>query len=232
MCGRYTLRARPETVAREFDLPDVPTLRPAFNIAPSQPVAVVRFDPNEGTRRLDFLTWGLLPSWADDPGIGDRLINARAETIAEKPAFRHPFRIRRCLVVADGFYEWQSQDGGKRPYFIHMRDDRLFAFAGLWEHWEKGEEPIYSCTLLTTGANEVLAPIHDRMPVIIPRSAYDLWLDPNMHDPKRLEPLLVPFPNDQMEAYPVSKLVNDPVNDVPECIDRIGTDDWLPGLSS
>ena len=139
MCGRYTLRAKPAAVAEEFDLPEVPRLRPRFNIAPDHPVAVVRFDPSEGSRRLDFLTWGLIPSWADDPGIGDRLINARAETVAEKPAFRHPFRTRRCLVVADGFYEWQRQDGWKRPFFVHMRDDRPFAFAGLWEHWEKGE---------------------------------------------------------------------------------------------
>ncbi len=232
MCGRYTLRAEPESIAREFALPEVPTLRPAFNIAPDQPVPVVRFDPDEGARRLDFLTWGLIPSWADDPTIGDRLINARAETVADKPAFRPPFRIRRCLVVADGFYEWERQDGGKRPFFVHMKEDRPFAFAGLWEHYDKGEEPIYSCTLLTTGANTVLAPIHDRMPVILPRSAYGLWLDPGMHDPKQLEPLLVPYPDEPMESYPVSKLVNDPVNDVPECIRSIETDDWMPGLSS
>jgi putative SOS response-associated peptidase YedK len=218
MCGRFTLRAKPSALSEEFDLHEVPNLRPRFNIAPNQPVAVVRFDLHEGARRFDFLTWGLVPSWADDAGIGDRLINARAETVAEKPAFRHPFRTRRCLVIADGFYEWQRQDGWKRPFFVHMKDDRPFAFAGLWEHWEKDEEPIYSCVLLTTDANEVLAPIHDRMPVILPRSAYDLWLDPSVHDPKRLEPLLVPFPADQMEAYPVSRLVNDPGNDVPECM--------------
>ena len=135
-------------------------------------------------------------------------------------------------MVADGFYEWQRQDGGKRPFFVHMRGDRPFAFAGLWEHWEKSEEPIYSCALLTTGANAVLAPIHDRMPVILPRSAFDLWLDPDMHDPKRLEPLLVPYSAEPMESYPVSRLVNDPVNDVPECIQPIETDDWLPGLPS
>jgi len=217
-------------IAEEFDLPEVRPLHPRFNIAPNQPVAVVRFDPSEGSRRLDFLTWGLVPSWADDPSIGDRMINARAETVADKPAFRHPFRTRRCLVVADGFYEWQRQDGWKRPFFVHRRDDRPFAFAGLWDHWKKGDEPICSCTLLTTDANEVLAPIHDRMPVIVPRSAYDLWLDPGIHDPKKLESLLVPFPAEQMEAYPVSRLVNDPGNDAPECIQSIETNDWLPGL--
>jgi putative SOS response-associated peptidase YedK len=221
MCGRYTLRSKRKAIAEEFDLPDVPLFEPRFNISPNQPVAVTRFDSNEGTRRLDFLKWGLIPSWADDPGIGDHMINARAETAAEKPAFRHAFRTQRCLVVADGFYEWQRQDGWKRPYFIHMKDARPFAFAGLWEHWDKGRVPIYSCTLPTTDANEVLAPIHDRMPVIIPRSACGLRLDPGMHDPKRFEPLLVPFPADEMEAYPVSRLVNDSENDVEECVKRM-----------
>ena len=141
MCGRFTLRAKPAAVAKEFDLPEVPPFKPHFNIAPNHPVAVVRFDPSEGSRRLDFLTWGLIPSWADDPGIGDRMINARAETVAEKPAFRHPFRTQRCLVVADGFYEWQRQDGWKRPYFVHRKDDQPFAFAGLWDHWEKDDDP-------------------------------------------------------------------------------------------
>jgi len=138
MCGRYTLRSKPMAIAEEFDLPEVPPLHPRFNIAPNQPVAVVRFDPSEGSRRLDFLTWGLVPSWADDPSIGDRMINARAETVADKPAFRHPFRTRRCLVVADGFYEWQRQDDWKRPFFVHRKDDRPFAFAGLWDHCEEG----------------------------------------------------------------------------------------------
>jgi putative SOS response-associated peptidase YedK len=215
----------PKAIAKAFDLLEVPKIAPCFNISPNQPVAVVRFDPNEGSHRLDFLTWGLIPPWADDPNIGDHMINARAETVAERPAFRHAFRTQRCLVVADGFYEWQRQNGWKQPYFVHMKDDRPFAFAGLWEHWDKGDEPIYSCTLLTTDANELLAPIHDRMPVILPKSAYDFWLNPEIHDPKRLEPLLVPFPADEMEAYPVSRLVNDPENDVPECIRPIGTRD-------
>jgi len=232
MCGRFTLRAKPAAVAKEFDLPEVPRLQRRFNVALNQPVAVVRFDPSEGSRRLDFLTWGLIPSWADDPGIGDRMINARAETVAEKPAFRHPFRTRRCLVLADGFYEWQRQDGWKRPYFVHRKDDRPFAFAGLWDHWKEGDESIYSCIFLTTDANELLAPIHDRMPVILPRSAYELWLDPGVHDPKRLAPLLVPFPAEEMEAYPVSRLVNDPENDVPQCIQPIDAEGCLPGLSS
>ncbi|MGO9469710.1 MAG: SOS response-associated peptidase [Isosphaeraceae bacterium] len=224
MCGRYTVRSRPKSIAKELDILEVPEIVPCFNISPNQPVAVIRFDPNEGARRLDFLTWGLIPPWADDPSIRDHMINARAESVAERPAFRHAFRTQRCLIVADGFYEWQRQDGWKRPYFVHMKDDRPFAFAGLSERWDKGDEPIFSCALLTTDANELLAPIHDRMPVILPRSAYDLWLDPGIHDPKRLAPLLVPFPADEMEVYPVSRLVNDPQNDVPECIQPIETD--------
>jgi putative SOS response-associated peptidase YedK len=219
-------------IAKAFGLVEVPQIVPCFNISPNQPVAVVRFDPYEGSRRLDFLTWGLIPSWADDPNIGDHMINARAETVAEKPAFRTAFRTQRCLVVADGFYEWKKEVGWKQPYFVHMKDDRPFGFAGLWEQWNKRDEPIYSCALLTTDANDVLAPIHDRMPVIIPRENYDPWLDPGNHDPKRLRPLLVPFPADEMEAYPVTKLVNDPENDLPACIRPIDTQDWMPGLSS
>jgi putative SOS response-associated peptidase YedK len=230
MCGRYTLRAKPAAIAEEFDLPEVPRLRTRFNIAPDQPVAVVRFDPREGARRLDLLSWGLIPSWADDPAIGERLINARAETVADRPAFRHPFRARRCLMIADGFYEWRRQDGWKRPFFVHLRDDRPFAFAGLWEHWDKGDVPAYSCALLTTVANEVLAPVHHRMPVIIPRQAYDLWLDPAVHGPEVLEPLLVPFPADEMEAYEVGRRVNDPDHDDPDCIRPLETKGWMPGL--
>jgi putative SOS response-associated peptidase YedK len=232
MCGRITVRSKPKVIAQEFNLLEVPAFNPSFNISPNQPVAVIRFDRNEGSRRLDFLTWGLIPPWADDPSVGDHMINARAETATEKPAFRRAFRSQRCLVVADGFYEWKKRDGWKQPYFVHMKDDRPFAFGGLWERWDKREEPIYSCTLLTTNANEVLAPIHDRMPVILPKDHYDLWLDPGIHDPKWLQPLLVPFRSEEMEAYPVSRLVNDPENDVPECIKRIATENWLPGSST
>jgi putative SOS response-associated peptidase YedK len=230
-CGRITLRSIATAIAKAFDLPEAPSETPCFNISPNHLVAVIRFDPKEGGRRLDYLTWGLVPCWADDPAIGDRMINARAETVAEKPAFRRPFRYQRCLLVADGFYEWKRQDGWKQPYFVHMKDDRPFAFAGLWEHWQKGGEPIYSCTLLTTDANELLAPVHDRIPVILSRDQYDLWLDPGVHDPKLLAPLLVPFPSQEMEAFPVSRLVNDPENDVPECIRPIETENWKLGLS-
>ena len=222
MCGRYTLRSKPEAIAETFDLSHVPTLEPRYNIAPTQPVAAVRLDPRRHQRELTIFQWGLIPSWADDPAIGNRLINARAETVADKPAFRHSFRSKRCLVLADGFYEWRKEGSRKQPYFVRMKDDLPFAFAGLWDSWERDAEAIPSCTYITTEPNELTAPIHDRMPVILPRSAYDLWLDSAVKDPRRLQPLLVPFPADAMEAYPVSTLVNSPVNDIEQCIRRVG----------
>jgi putative SOS response-associated peptidase YedK len=222
MCGRFTVRSNPKKIAEEFDLADVPVFEPRYNIAPTQQVAVVRFDPHAGTRGLDRLRWGLVPFWADDPTIGNQMINARSESAADKPAFKHSFRAKRCLVVADGFYEWQKRNGSKQPYLIHLKDDRPFAFAGLWDKWKKNGEPIESCTILTTDANELVAPLHDRMPVIIPRSAYELWLDPKVNDPEMLRPLLVPYPASEMDAYPVSKVVNSPRNEVAEGVERVG----------
>ncbi len=218
MCGRYTLRSKPEVIAEAFGLPEAPLLEPRYNIVPAQAVPAIWLDLDRGRRELGLFHWGLIPSWADDPAIGNRMINARAETVAEKPAFRRAFQARRCLVLADGFYEWRREGSRKQPYFIRMRDDRPFAFAGLWERWERGGEPIESCTHLTTEPNEEVAPIHDRMPLILPESAYDLWLDPEVKDVRSLQPLLVPYPSDEMEAYPVSTLVNDPVHDVEACI--------------
>jgi putative SOS response-associated peptidase YedK len=221
MCGRYVLRSRAEAIAEEFDLPDVPLLEPRYNIAPTQPVAAVRIDPQGHEREFTALRWGLIPSWADDPALGNRMINARSDTVADKPAFRHAFKAKRCLIVADGFYEWMKLDGRKQPHFIHLKDDRPFAFAGLWDRWDKGGEPIESCTIITTDANELMAPIHDRMPVIIPKADYDLWLDPAIKDSRKLQPLLSPFDPDEMDAYPVSTLVNRPSNDVERCIERV-----------
>ena len=177
MCGRYTLKAPREAIAEAFDLADVPQLLPRYNIAPTQAVPVVRLDRASGEREIALLQWGLIPSWADDPAIGNRLINARAETVAEKPAFRTAFKKRRCLVVADGFYEWKRENG-KTPYYFRLKDSSPFAFAGLWERWEKGEEPVESCTLLTCEANGVVAPVHGRMPVILKPEDYARWLDP------------------------------------------------------
>jgi putative SOS response-associated peptidase YedK len=156
MCGRFTLRSSPQAVAEAFTLPEAPDLLPRFNIAPSQAVAVVRQQPRAEGRELALLRWGLIPAWVDDPSIGNRLANARSETAATKPTFRKAFRSSRCLVVADGFYEWQKVNGRKEPYFIGLQGDRSFGLAGLWERWDKGGEPVESCTILTTDANERL----------------------------------------------------------------------------
>jgi putative SOS response-associated peptidase YedK len=221
MCGRITLRNTGETVAETFDLPKVPDLLPRFNIAPGEPVAVVRQKPEGGGRELAFLRWGLIPAWADDPSIGDHLANARSETAATKPSFCHAFRSRRCLVVSDGFYEWQRTDGRKQPYFIGLKSDRPFGLAGLSERWENQGQPVETCTILTTDANELMQPIHERMPVMVPPDQYGLWLDPQCKDTSKLVNLLLPFPAKGMVAYRVSPLVNDPKHDVPQCVKAI-----------
>ena len=218
MCGRFTLRSSGESVAEAFDLPEVPDLLPRFNIAPGQSVAVVREMPQAQDRQLAYLRWDLIPAWADDPSIGDRLVNARSETAATKPSFRRAFRSRRCLVVADGFYEWQKINGRRQPYFVGLQSDRPFGMAGLWERWEKGGEPVESCTILTTDANELMQPIHERMPVIIPPEQYGLWLDPRCQDSEKLAKLLRPYPSTHMLAYRVSTAVNNPKNDVVKCV--------------
>ncbi len=219
MCGRFTLFEPDKVLAKEFGVSGVPKLSPRYNIAPSQPVAAVRAMPVGNGRELALLRWGLIPSWSKDPSIGNRLINARAETVREKPSFRHAFRRHRCLIPASGFYEWQRQERGKQPYFVRMRDERLFAFAGLWDRWESQDKGVIeTCTILTTAANTVLSPIHDRMPVILPPSHYDQWLDPALKEPDSLAPLLVPFPPDEMLAFPVSPRVNAPSTDSKECV--------------
>jgi putative SOS response-associated peptidase YedK len=221
MCGRFTLRSSPQAIAEVFGLAEPPHLQPHFNIAPSQSVAVVRQQPETHQRELALLRWGLIPFWADDPSIGDRMANARCETAATKPSFRRPFRSRRCLVVADGFYEWQRKDGRKQPFFVQMKDHRPFGMAGLWDRWDKQGEPIESCTILTTDANDLMKPIHERMPVIIPPDQFDTWLDPSVHDEKRLSELLRPFDSDEVTAYPISTKVNNPKNDVEACIEPL-----------
>ncbi len=217
MCGRFTLAAPAEQVATQFQLPETPALRPRYNIAPTQEVAAVR--ATEGGRELAMLRWGLVPSWAKDPSIGARMINARAETAAEKPAFRTALRQRRCLIPADGFYEWQAREGGKQPFHIRLADGGLFALAGLYEHWKAPDGSwLSTCTILTTEANELMRPLHDRMPVIIAPEHYALWLAPGLRDVGPLQELLAPFPADQMAATPVSKAVNRVANDGPELL--------------
>ena len=224
MCGRFTLRAPASVVAAQFGLFEMPPFAPRFNVAPTQPVAVVRCSPGqaEPQRELVWLRWGLIPSWAKDPAIGNRMINARAETVAEKPSYRAAFRRRRCLVVADGFYEWARGGKPRQPYFIRMRDDRPFAFAGLWESWQGPDEgPVESCTLLTTEPNELVEPIHNRMPVILPEGDYPQWLDPAVQRPDALAPLLRPFPSERMTAEKVGTYVNSPAHDDARCIEGV-----------
>lgn len=218
MCGRFTLRTPAAEAARHFALFEVPELEPRYNIAPSQPVAAVRAAAS-GQRELVMLRWGLIPSWADDPALGNRLINARAEGVHQKPAFRQAFRRRRCLVPADGFYEWQRVGGQKQPYHIGLRDGSLFAFAGLWELWQRGEAAVDSCTLITTEANDALRPIHDRMPVILASADYDRWLDPDNQQADDLLPLLRPYASEPMVAKPVSRWVNVPTHEGPRCLE-------------
>ena len=221
MCGRFTQAADGEIIARVFDLPEAPELSPRYNIAPTQDVAALRL-AESGGRELVQLHWGLIPPWAKERAMGARMINARAETLAEKPAFRSAFRARRCLIVADGFYEWQKLGTRKQPHFIGFRDGRPFAFAGLWERWHGGgEEAVESCTIVTTEANELLAPIHDRMPVIVDPDDFAFWIDPSQKETDRLAGLLRPYPPGPLEAYPVSLLVNSPANDTPACRKRL-----------
>jgi len=219
MCGRFTLFEADKILSKEFGVSGVPPLSPRYNIAPSQPIAAVRTPHTGAGRELALLRWGLIPSWSKDPAIGNRLINARAETVQEKPSFLNAFRRHRCLIPTNGFYEWQRQERGKQPYFVRMRDERIFAFAGLWDRWESPDDGVIeTCAILTTAANAVLAPIHGRMPVILPQAEYARWLDPALKDPDSLSPLLVPFPPEGMLAIPVSPRVNAPSTDDEKCI--------------
>ena len=217
MCGRFTLTTNLGAIAKRFGVSRfLEEVGPRYNIAPTQTVIVVSDD---GTRHLTQMRWGLIPSWAKDPAIGNRMINARAETVATKPAFRVALRNRRCLIPADGFYEWTPAGRRKQPVYIALKSRAPFAFAGLWEAWISPEgQEIKSCTIITTEANDLLKPIHDRMPVIVTQEAEAVWLDPTIQDPERLLPLLTPYPSEEMEAYPVSTKVNNPVHDTPECV--------------
>jgi putative SOS response-associated peptidase YedK len=223
MCGRFTLRASPVDLSHLFGLAEIPPTEPRYNIAPTQTVFAVRVNP-AGTREAAQLDWGLIPSWATDPKIGYKMINARSETAADKPAFRHAFRRKRCLIATSGFYEWKKLNAKqKQPYYIHRRDDQPFAFAGLWEAWSKGDEPVESCTILTTDANDLMRPLHDRMPVILDGKDFDRWLDPEVQDPAKVQPLLVPYTGDELTAYPISTWVNSPRNQGPQCIEPLAT---------
>ena len=221
MCGRYSLKADIAQLAMRFEFAaDEAIHEPAYNIAPTQQVLTVT---NDGERRASYMRWGLIPFWAKDVKIGYRMINARGETVAEKPSFRTALRKRRCLILADGFYEWQKLGGKqKRPMRIVLRSGEPFAFAGLWETWKDPEgEMVKSCTIITTAANDYLQPIHDRMPVILPRESESFWLDKDVEDPLALTSVIAPYPDSEMEAFEVSTLVNNTRNKGPEVIDSV-----------
>lgn len=219
MCGRYVVTTPGDVLAELFELDEKPRLEPRYNVAPIQEVAIVR-RRDDGGRELARVHWGLIPFWAKERAIGNKLINARAETVAEKPSFRDSFKKRRCLIPADGFYEWQKTDGRKQPWLLRLRDGAPFAFAGLWSTWKDRESDatIESCTIVTTTPNALAAPIHDRMPVLLPRERHADWLDPAA-EAGGLAALLAPYPATEMEAYPVSTWVNSPAHDDPRCLE-------------
>jgi putative SOS response-associated peptidase YedK len=220
MCGRFTLHHSTEEVIERFSVKEVSfTLTPRYNIAPSQPIAAVT---EKSPRYLEGFKWGLVPFWAKDPKIGNKMINARAETLLEKPAFKQALMRRRCLIPADGFYEWKAEGKGKVPLHIRLRTSRLFAFAGLWEEWKSPEgELLRTCTIITSEPNDLISQIHNRMAVILKPEHESIWLDNSIKDLDELMNLLQPYPDKEMEVYPVSKRVNSPSFEDSECIRSI-----------
>jgi putative SOS response-associated peptidase YedK len=218
MCGRFALYRSLEEIKEAFDIQQVNfALEPSYNVAPTQDVAVV-VQREEGNT-LETMRWGLIPFWAKDPSIGSRMINARSETVHEKNSFKRPLKSQRCLIIADGFFEWQKTGQSKVPMFIQLKSKRPFGFAGLYDVWRSPEgEAITSCTIITTDANDFIRPIHDRMPVILPKQGEGIWLNPAIQRIDELRSVLAPYPADEMEAYEVSRLVNSPSNNTPECI--------------
>jgi putative SOS response-associated peptidase YedK len=218
MCGRFSLGATIQ-VAQLFSVPDWPDMPPRYNIAPSQTVPTVIQNRETGAREFRSFRWGLVPSWAKDAAIANRLINARSETAATTPAFRKPLQERRCLILADGFYEWKREGSRKQPYYITLRDGGPFAFAGLWDQWLPPDgQPLQTCTILTTTPNDAVQPLHDRMPVILPSASYSRWLDANLRDLEPLRALLRPYSAEEMVAYPISTKINNPANDSADLI--------------
>lgn len=220
MCGRFVIELSAELLAEVFGLATVPEIRPSYNVAPTQIVPVVREVSDH--RSLVQLKWGLVPPWAKDPGIGSQMINARSETVAQKPSFRHAIKYHRCIVPVSGWYEWQHVERAKIPYYFHLKDGRPLGLAGIWEEWRAPDGTLLDTfSILTTAANEIVAPVHDRMPVVVPPDAYSIWLSKHHTDPAQLEPLYPPVPISGLEVYPVSDYVNSPRNNSPECIRRI-----------
>lgn len=222
MCGRFTQKAPWENVSNQFDVKNAASknlFQPRYNIAPSQSIVTIR--DLENSREASALKWGLVPSWAKDSDIGNRMINARAETITEKPSFREAFKSRRCIIPASGFYEWQRvEKGTKQPHYFYLKETEVFGFAGLWEEWldKTTGDLLETCTIITTEANEVLKPVHDRMPVILKAEDYDQWLDQKVKDTDKLQKLLVPYRAKEMDSHIVSRSVNIVSSDTPELI--------------
>jgi putative SOS response-associated peptidase YedK len=219
MCGRYRLSRRKQLVEQYFAaVSGEDDWNPRYNVAPSQPVPTIRQDAREPVRRLSTMRWGLIPSWVKDPGIGYRTINARAETVATTPSFREPFKFQRCLIPANGFYEWKREGATKQPYCFEVNNGELFAFAGLWDRWKSPQgEVVESCTILTTIPNSLLADIHDRMPVILRPDDYELWLDSAFSNTASLSEMLTPFDAGKMRRYPVVPRVNNVLNEDADC---------------
>lgn len=222
MCGRITFRTEPKLVAELFNISELPLFEPRYNVAPTQEVLAVRTSP-KGGREAVFLKWGLIPFWSKDKSFASKAINARAETLREKPAFREAYKKRRCLIAADGFFEWKKVGKRKEPYLFELSQKRPFAFAGLWERWSDQTEVIESCTIITTTANDLVRPLHERMPVILNPESYATWLgESNTTD---LSGLLAPYPTDAMQTTQVSSVVNSVAHDSPDCVRPVGTGD-------
>ncbi|WP_252312982.1 SOS response-associated peptidase [Sinobaca sp. H24] len=216
MCGRFTLYSSATAIEQETGV-EIPDISPNYNVAPTQFVLTIA--SNQEQTKAGFLKWGLVPSWSKDPSVGHKMINARAETVDEKPSFKKLLERRRCLVVADSFYEWKKEGKEKQPYRIMLNEERIFTFAGLWDRWEGEEETITTCTIITTEANELMQDLHHRMPVIIPKSRREAWLHPNTSKTE-VKAMLEPFDSGQMTAYPVSRDVNSPKNNTPDLLEK------------
>ena len=223
MCGRYRLSRRKQIIEEHFDTADwQEDWSPRYNIAPTQPVPVIRQHPKEPIRQVSLMKWGLVPSWANDTSGAARMINARSETAHTLPAFREAMKLRRCLVPADGFYEWQRRGSVKQPFCFEAGDGELFAFAGLWERWrDPSGQWVKSCSILTTTPNRLVAYVHDRMPVILPRDSYETWLDPGFSDVASIVGMLQPFDSALMKTFPVSQRVNSVENDDATCCEAV-----------
>jgi putative SOS response-associated peptidase YedK len=222
MCGRFVTIIPPDVLAKIFGLIETPLVEARYNVAPTQNVGIVRCCDDTNHNRFDVLKWGLVPSWSKDLSFGSHLINARSETVAEKPTFRHAIKYRRCIIPTSGFFEWDHNDGKKQPYYIHLVDHSPMCLAGLWESWKAPDgSQLETFAILTTAANALVEPIHDRMPLILHPDTFNIWLSQNMHDPEQLQPLYVPFPAAEMAAYKVPDLVNNPRFDSPACIAQV-----------